>query len=237
MKYKSRLIPIAPDGWRFVLLFGVLGLLFLVLGAWFAKTVGVVLGLLGLFSLRFFRDGERDIPTTTDLLAPADGTVTEVSDVDGEGYGRGRVIRIFLSVFDGHVQRAPLAGRITKTHYQPGLFLDARNSRAAFANESNAIEIESAKGRVVVRQIAGLIARRIVCWVRPDDAVEAGERIGLIRYGSQVNLYVPLDVEITVKDGDKVSAGQTIVGRWKNAGSAQRAGNAGRTVEPAGVGA
>ncbi|HNI56453.1 MAG TPA: phosphatidylserine decarboxylase, partial [Elusimicrobiota bacterium] len=214
-----------------------LGALFLVFGAWFSKTVGGVLGLLALFSLRFFRDGERTVPVTTDLLAPADGTVTEVSDVDGEGYGRGRVIRIFLSVFDGHVQRAPLAGRVTKTHYQPGLFLDARNARAAFANESNAIEIESSKGRVVVRQIAGLIARRIVCWVRPDDVVEAGERIGLIRYGSQVNLYVPLDVEITVKDGDKVSAGQTIVGRWKNAGSSQRAGSADRTVEPAGVGA
>jgi phosphatidylserine decarboxylase precursor-related protein len=109
---------------------------------------------------------------------PADGRVLEVADVDGEGYGRGRVVRIFLSVLDGHVQRAPVAGKVTATHYRPGSFLDARHPRAPFENESNSIDIESAHGRSMVRQIAGLIARRILCWVRPDDTVALGERIG-----------------------------------------------------------
>jgi len=238
LKTKSRLIPVASDAWKFILGFGLGGLLFLLLGAWFAKTVGAALVLLALFSLLFFRDGEREIPPTGDVLSPADGTVTEVSDVNGEGYGRGRVIRIFLSVLDGHIQRAPVAGRVKGLTYQPGSFLDARDPRAAFANEFNAVEIDSSRGRVVVKQIAGLIARRIVCWVRPDDALERGERIGLIRFGSQVNLYVPSDVEITVKDGDKVMGGVTVVGRWKTPESRALSGDAGRSAQPlAGVGA
>lgn len=236
MKPKSRLLPIAADAWPFVVFFGILALAFLFLGPWFSKLVGGLLTGLALFTLRFFRDGERSIPSTPDIVSPADGTVTEVSDVNGEGYGRGRVIRIFLSVLDGHVQRAPVAGKVKTVSYHPGSFLDARDARAAFANEMNAIEIESPRGRFLVKQIAGLIARRIVCWVRPDDTLDLGERIGLIRFGSQVNLYVPAEVEITVKDGDKVVAGQTVVARWKD--PAVTPDHAGRSAQPmAGVGA
>ncbi|MBI4396405.1 MAG: phosphatidylserine decarboxylase, partial [Elusimicrobia bacterium] len=191
-----------------------IGFLFLFFGLWFAKLVGVLCVLLAVFSVSFFRDPERAVPATGDVLSPADGTVLEVLTTDGEGYGPGRVVRIFLSVFDVHIQRSPVAGQVKSIRYQPGIFLDARDPRAAFANESNAIEIESENGRILVKQIAGLVARRIVCWVRPEDGVAAGERVGLIRFGSQVDLYVPSDVEIVIKEGDKVVGGETVVGRW-----------------------
>ncbi len=211
---KFRLSPIAYDGWKFVLGFGLLGFLFLFFGLWFSKLVGALCVLFAAFCVAFFRDPEREIPAVEGLLSPADGTVMEVAAVDGEGYGRGRVIRIFLSVFDGHIQRAPAAGTVLSLRYTPGVFLDARDPRAPFANESNLIEFQTAHGRVAVKQISGLIARRIVCWLRQDDDVEAGERIGLIRFGSQVDLYVPSEVLIDVKEGDKVVAGQTVVARW-----------------------
>jgi phosphatidylserine decarboxylase len=212
---KSFRVPlIAYDGWKFIFAFGFLGFLFLFFGVWFGKLVGALCVAFALFCVAFFRDPDRDIPQTDGILSPADGTVLEVVTVDGEGYGRGRVVRIFLSIFDGHVQRSPVSGTVKALRYVPGVFLDARDPRAPFANESNSIEIEGAKGRVMVKQISGLIARRIVCWVRPDDALEAGERIGLIRFGSQVDLYLPAEAEVVVKEGDKVVAGQTVVAQW-----------------------
>lgn len=216
MSEPSRLFPIAGDGWKFVLGFAVLGGVFFLAGPFIGRFVGVLLLLAAVFSLYFFRDGKRVIPSTPDILSPGDGRVLEVADVDGEGYGRGRVIRIFLSVLDGHVQRSPVAGKVIQTQYRPGSFLDARDPRAPFVNEANSIEIETARGRVMVRQIAGLIARRILCWVRPDDRIELGERIGLIRFGSQVDLYLPKDVEIVVKEGQRVRAGETIIARWQD---------------------
>jgi phosphatidylserine decarboxylase len=216
MKYKFRFIPIAPDGWKFILAFLVVGGLLVVSHAFASLAGGLLLAAAG-FSAWFFRDPERAVPKTDDVLAPADGTVMEVASVDGEGYGRGTVARVFLSVFDGHVQFAPVRGTVRSVVYQPGLFLDARDPRASFINESNAIEIESPRGRVVVKQIAGLIARRILCWVRKDDAVDAGERIGLIRFGSQVDLYLPAGVEWRVKEGDRVVAGMTVMAAWGTA--------------------
>lgn len=217
MSEPSRFFPIAGDGWKFVFAFAVLGGAFFAFGPLISRFVGILLILAALFSIYFFRDGKRVIPVTKDVLSPGDGRVLEVSDVDGEGYGRGRVIRIFLSVLDGHVQRSPVAGKVVGTHYRPGSFLDARHPRAPFENESNSIDIETPRGRVRVRQIAGLIARRILCWVRPDDAVELGQRIGLIRFGSQVDLYVPKEMDIVVKEGQRVRAGETIVARWAEA--------------------
>ena len=214
MNEPSRLFPIAGDGWKFVLGFVVVGGIFVLFGPWIARAAGAVFLLAAAFAVYFFRDGKRAIPATADVLSPGDGRVLEVADVDGEGYGPGRVVRIFLSVLDGHVQRAPVEGKIVGTLYRPGSFLDARDPRAPFENESNSIEIESPRGRVMVRQIAGLIARRILCWVRPDDRVESGERIGLIRFGSQVDLYLPKEAVVVVKEGQRVRAGQTVVARW-----------------------
>jgi phosphatidylserine decarboxylase len=209
----KRLIPVHADGWKFVVGFAVLGVLILSF-SWFNVLLGGFCLFAAVFSVAFFRDFERTIPQTDDLLSPADGTVTEIALIDGEGYGKGRVIRIFLSVFNGHIQRAPAAGKVTAITYTPGLFLDARDPKACFANESNAVEIQTPRGRILVKQIAGLIARRIVCWARPDDELRAGERFGLIRYGSQVDLYLPADVEVLVKENDKVLAGLTPMARW-----------------------
>ncbi|HRY29236.1 MAG TPA: phosphatidylserine decarboxylase [Elusimicrobiota bacterium] len=210
---KFRLSPVAYDGWKFIIVGLFLGGLFLFLGAWFAKVVGVLCLLFAGFCVMFFRDADRQIPDTDGILSPGDGTVMEISTVDGEGYGRGKVVRIFLSIFDGHIQRAPVSGTVTALRYMPGIFLDARDPRASFANESNAVDFETSWGKITVKQIAGLIARRIVCWVRRDDFVNAGDRIGLIRFGSQVDLYVPMETEILVKEGDKVLAGLSIIGR------------------------
>lgn len=209
------LFSIAGDGWKFVFGFAAAGAALMFIGHWAPRWLGGVLLLAAVFSLYFFRDGRRAIPTTDDILSPADGRVLEVADIDGEGYGRGRVVRIFLSVLDGHVQRAPVAGKVTATHYRPGSFLDARHPRAPFENEANAIHFESARGPVMIRQIAGLIARRILCWVRVNDSVQLGERVGLIRFGSQVDLYVPSGTDILVKEGQRVRAGETVMARWK----------------------
>jgi phosphatidylserine decarboxylase len=210
----KRLVPIAGDGWKFIGGFLLVGLLACAGGAWFARVVAVAGVLAALFAVYFFRDPDRDIPRTDDVLSPADGRVMEVADIDGEGYGPGRVVRIFLSVLDVHVQRSPVSGRVAKVRYRPGKFLDARDPRASFVNESNALEIESPRGRVVVRQIAGLIARRILCWVRPEENLSQGERFGLIRFGSQVDLYLPSDAEIVVSVGQRVVGGVTSVARW-----------------------
>ncbi|MBK7208321.1 MAG: phosphatidylserine decarboxylase family protein [Elusimicrobia bacterium] len=210
----KRWVPVAGDGWKFIGGFLVVGLLAGLGGVWFARVVAVVGVLAAGFALYFFRDPDRDVPRTEDVLSPADGRVMEVAAIDGEGYGAGRVIRIFLSVMDVHVQRSPVGGRVIKARYRPGKFLDARDPRAPFVNESNALEIETPRGRVVVRQIAGLIARRILCWARPEETLAPGERFGLIRFGSQVDLYLPADVEILVGVGQRVVGGVTAVARW-----------------------
>jgi phosphatidylserine decarboxylase len=222
---KFKLSPIAADGWKFVIGFGLLGALILAF-PWFNLLLGAFCLFVAVFSIAFFRDPEREIPATEDLLSPADGTVTEIATIEGEGYGKGKVVRIFLSVFDGHIQRSPVAGQVTAVTYTPGLFLDARDPKACFANEANAVEIRTPRGRILVKQIAGLIARRIVCWARVGDELQAGERLGLIRYGSQVDLYMPLDVDVLVKEGDKVLAGLTPMGRWRPVSLKDRASDA-----------
>lgn len=166
----------------------------------------------------FFRDLPRQIPQDpAAVLAPADGRVTEIARVQGEGLDKpAKVIRIFLSVFDGHIQRAPVTGRVEGISYRNGKFWDARDPRAAVENEQNQIFIEAGGSlsgqRIMVKQIAGLIARRIVCWVKPGDSIQAGQKLGLIRFGSQVNVYVPEQVNVCVAVGDKVVGGKTIIG-------------------------
>jgi phosphatidylserine decarboxylase len=210
----KRLLPVAEDGWKFIFGFLAVGVLACAGGAWFSRVVAATGVLAAVFAVYFFRDPDRAVPKTDDILSPADGRVMEVADIDGEGYGPGRVVRIFLSVLDVHVQRSPVGGRVAKVRYRPGKFLDARDPRAAYANESNALEIDTPRGRVVVRQIAGLIARRILCWARPEETLVPGERFGLIRFGSQVDLYLPAEAEILVRVGQRVTGGMTPVARW-----------------------
>lgn len=178
-----------------------------------------------LFVLSFFRDPERAIPADADaLVSPADGTVThvgETADPDFPG-GRAFTISIFLSVFNVHVNRLPRSGRVTALRYYPGEFLDARAADCSVRNEQFWIDLTDGptSGLVRIKQIAGAIARRIVCWLKPDEEVRAGERLGMIKFGSRTEISVPVDMvrETLVQVGDTVRGGSTILLRVKNPG-------------------
>ncbi len=171
------------------------------------------------FVFSFFRDPTRTIPADPKLIvAPTDGKVVEITTVNEPLYfkGEAKMVGIFMSVFNVHVQRAPVAGRIELVQYSPGKFLDVRDPVAGAVNENRFIGIAGADGmRYGMRQIAGLIARRIVGWADKGASVEKGERIGMIRFGSRVDLLVPVDIEIVAKVGDVVKGGESIVARTK----------------------
>ncbi|MGE5569528.1 MAG: phosphatidylserine decarboxylase [Rhodospirillales bacterium] len=172
-------------------------------------ALGIPLYLLAVFCLWFFRDPEREIPAGDVAVSPADGKVLAVSP---DGMGRTR-ISIFMNVFDVHVNRAPIAGRITEVKYKKGEFLAANRDEAALQNEQNLIVVEGGGSRVAFNQIAGLIARRIVCYKRPGDEVARGERVGLIKFGSRVDVLLGAEWAIDVKPGARVKAGSSVLAR------------------------
>jgi phosphatidylserine decarboxylase len=190
----------------------VLGLLALLPGwHWLA---GVLL-FLGLFVLYFFRDPDRAAPSIPDaVVSPADGHVVEVAEEALDGCA-GRRISIFLSVWDVHVNRSPVAGAIRRVDYRPGRFFAALRSRASAENEQNVIRVATPRGDMVFKQIAGAIARRVICWKAAGDAVALGERIGMIRFGSRMDVWLPLAAEIVVQRGDRVKGGASLLARWK----------------------
>ena len=167
----------------------------------------------------FFRDPERQVPAEENvLLAPADGRVVEISQVDEADFVGGQAVKIgiFLSIFDVHLNRAPCRGQVAYLRHQPGQFKNALRAAAARVNESNSVGLEGNGrfGKVLVKQIAGAIARRIVCDCRLEDVLEAGQRFGMIKLGSRTEVYFPeaSKVRLRVKVGDKVFAGRTILG-------------------------
>lgn len=162
--------------------------------------------ILAVFCLWFFRDPERVIPAGPVMVSPADGKVVMIKP---EG-GRIR-LAIFLNVFDVHVNRTPIAGTITKIEYQPGKFLVASKEEASTQNEQNTLTVEGDGTTVVFSQIAGLIARRIICYQKPGDRVTAGQRIGLIQFGSRVDIVLGPEWKLAVKEGDRVSAGSSVI--------------------------
>jgi phosphatidylserine decarboxylase len=171
------------------------------------------------FAISFFRDPEREVPADGKLIvAPAEGRIVEIKSVNEPHFlkGEATMVAIFLSVFDVHVQRAPIDGEIKLVKYHPGRFLDARHPQSSMVNENRVVGIESADGfRVTVRQIAGMIARRIVGWADPGATLVKGERLGMIRFGSRVELFLPLETEIMVQLGDHAKGGETIIARRK----------------------
>jgi phosphatidylserine decarboxylase len=183
-----------------------------VLVAWLTSPFwAIVPVVLAAFFLWFFRDPERAIPPDPGaVVSPADGKVTDVANVTINGEKRRR-ISIFLSVFDVHVNRSPMKGVIRGAHYQPGKFLNAMNPACAECNEQNTITIEGAGHTLVVKQIAGILARRIVFTKKIGDAVERGERIGLIKFGSRTDVLLDLSAELSVKVGDRVKGGLSIL--------------------------
>ncbi|MBI2408504.1 MAG: phosphatidylserine decarboxylase family protein [Gemmatimonadetes bacterium] len=174
----------------------------------------VVFVLLAIWVAYFFRDPERTGARGPQLvIAPADGKVVQVMEVDEPAFMHGRAIRIaiFMNVFSVHVNRYPVSGRVAYTHYNPGKFLNAAVDKASLENEQASVGIEVGAHKVLVRQIAGLVARRIVTYSRPGDQADQGERFGLIRFGSRVDVYLPVGSTPRVKLGEHTSAGTTVI--------------------------
>lgn len=187
-----------------------LAVFLIALGLW---PVGLVFAVLAAFMAYFFRDPRRQPPSDPNVVvAPADGRVTRVRPVEG-GERSATVVSIFLSPFDVHINRAPIAGEITDVSYTRGKFLMATNENASLVNEQNALTIEGEKITVVCKQIAGILARRIVCWKQAGERVALGERFGLIKFSSRTDILLPASVEILVTEGARVQGGTTIIGR------------------------
>lgn len=205
--------PIATEGYPFIALFAFVTLVFALLGWGFLTFV---LLLLTLFTVYFFRNPERVIPDGDKLVvAPADGKVIFVGDVDESRYFQERVtkVSIFMNVFNVHVNRAPCAGKVVDMYYQKGKFLNASLDKAASCNEQSGILLEAANGsQVLFVQIAGLVARRIVTYPVIGSLLERGMRYGLIRFGSRVDIYFPQGSDIDITLGETTVAGETILG-------------------------
>ncbi|HEY9554332.1 phosphatidylserine decarboxylase [Allosphingosinicella sp.] len=210
-----------PEGRKFVVIAGVIAVAFLF---FISDEIGWPLLGVTLWVAAFFRDPIRTTPTGEGLIiAPADGLVTMIATVpppreltadDALVDGLYTRVSIFMSVFDVHINRTPIAGTVTRVVYIPGKFLNADLDKASEDNERQHILVEGANGlRIGFTQIAGLVARRIVPWVKPGDAVAAGQRVGLIRFGSRVDVYLPTSIAPQVMLGQRTIAGETIVGR------------------------
>ena len=205
-------IPVASEGWMFI---GPLAVVTALLFAFGLRTPGYVALVLTVFVLFFFRDPERATPAGQGVLvSPADGRVIVVKDVFEPDYLKQDVkqISIFLSVFNVHVNRVPLGGTVELVKYNPGTFHVASVDKASTENEQTAMVITSGGNKVLVKQIAGLIARRIVCYAKPGDAVKTGERYGLIRFGSRVDIFLPKTIEVKVKVGDRIKGARDVIG-------------------------
>lgn len=203
-------IPVAPEGWPLILIpAGVACGLWMV--GW--SVPAAILMAIALGCLFFFRDPERIAPSLPGaIVAPADGRVMAVQEMVDPFVGEGVRISIFLSPLDVHVNRSPIGSLVTEVEYRPGRFLAAYRASASDANERCTLHLQGEAARVTVTQIAGVLARRIVCRVRPGDKLERGERFGLICFGSRTDLVVPRDAELRVRPGERVRGGESVIG-------------------------
>ncbi len=217
------------DGYIYGLsLLAVAGLVAWATGGWVWAILPV---LLAVFFLWFFRDPGRTIPDAPGLIvSPGDGLVTETAHLNTPQGPRQR-ISIFLSVFDVHVNRSPIAGRVSSVRYQKGLYLNAMNPDSADRNEQNIVTISGPGCEVTFKQIAGLLARRIVCNLREGDHVERGQRVGLIKFGSRVDVILPAEAELRVKRGERVRGGASVLAVIPEQVAVGTAGGFDRTIE------
>lgn len=207
-----RQYPVSRDGWLYLVILAVLSVLAYLIWTWLA----VLPIILFLFTLFFFRNPEREIPPDElTLVSPADGVVMDVERVFEDQFLNGESIRvrIFLSVFNVHVNRCPMAGTVAFRSYRPGQMISAFKSHASELNEKNYVGIQNKHLQILVTQVTGFIARRIVCWVNQGDTVGRGERFGLIKFGSCTEIFVPTNVAIMISAGDKVRGGISVIGR------------------------
>jgi phosphatidylserine decarboxylase len=201
----------AKEGIPFIILFLVPAAIFSALGWWIAAAACVALA--G-FMVFFFRDPERVCPSADELvISPADGRVVVVARVEPASDNCATQISIFLSPLDVHINRSPIAGEITDVVYKPGAFHVASREIASVENEQNIVTVRGQKVTIVFRQIAGALARRVVLWRKKGDCVAMGERVGLMKFSSRMDVLVPCEVEVMVRKGDRVRGGVTVLGR------------------------
>lgn len=208
-------IPVAAEGWPFIIPLALVTTLLFSVG-W--RNTAVLSLVVTLFVLFFFRDPERRVPEGRDVVvSPADGKVIVVKDVFEPDYLKQdmKQISIFLSVFNVHVNRSPWSGTVELVKYNPGKFHVASVDKASLDNEQTAMVIGDGKNKILVKQIAGLIARRIVCYAKAGDAIKSGERYGLIRFGSRVDMFLPKTADINVRVGDRVKGARDVIGVLK----------------------
>jgi len=201
-------------GWPFVAGAAVPGVVAVWLGWYWAAGL---FGVLALFMLYFFRDPDRVTPADPRAcISPADGRVLVAGDAEAAAApdGSWKQISIFLSPLDVHINRMPCGGRVTRVQYTPGRFLAAYNPDSARVNERNEVWLDRGGETVVVRQVVGVLARRLVCRVGPGDQVRTGQRYGLMKFGSRIDLYLPPRCTLTVRVGDRVRSGETVVATW-----------------------
>lgn len=204
---------IVREGIPYILAPTLLSIILLAVGYWY---VTLPFMLLAAFMAFFFRDPKRRLPADPNVIvAPADGRVTRVSPLEPGRDNSSTLISIFLSPLDVHINRAPIAGKIIDVSYTKGKFLIATNEKASLVNEQNALTIEGSKITIVCKQIAGILARRIVCWKHRGDMVALGERFGLIKFSSRTDVILPEAVEVLVAPGMHVKGGTTIIGRLR----------------------
>jgi phosphatidylserine decarboxylase len=208
-------IRVAPEGWPFIAIAWVI----VAVLAWFRVWPALVLWLpIAVWVIAFFRDPGRSGPRGDDvIIAPADGKVVSVIPIDEPAFLRGQATRIsiFMNVFDVHVNRYPSRGRVVYRHYMQGRFLNASGEKASADNEQSSVGLETPRGRILVRQIAGLVARRIVTDHGEGTEVQQAGRMGMIRFGSRVDVFLPAPATAMVRPGDVTRAGQTVIGQWK----------------------
>jgi len=211
-------MKIDPEGYKFFALFCIvpltLGIVYAVSGINVILTVAICTGVLPLYTLIFFRDPERIPPSGSDMaVSAADGVIVDVSRMEVEDFDNNEALRIavFMNVFNVHVNRTPLPGTVTATYHKPGKKLSAFNPRAEYENEYGDVDIKTPFGYMRIRQIAGLIARRVVTRAKVGDTLSRGDRFGMIRFGSRVDVFLPASFEPKVACGDKVRAGLTVI--------------------------
>ncbi|MGA8969680.1 MAG: phosphatidylserine decarboxylase [Pseudolabrys sp.] len=220
---RSQIVPVTPEGYPFIGAFAFVSLVLF----WLWSPLGWLGTLATIWCAYFFRDPPRVTPVRDGLVvAPADGRVSQVTSAappSDLGFGSKPLprISIFMSVFDCHVNRSPVAGKIEKIVYRPGKFFNADLDKASADNERNSMVIATAGARIAVVQIAGLIARRIVCFVRNGDSINTGQRIGMIRFGSRVDVYLPEGTPPLVAVGQTSTAGETVLADLRGAGDAR----------------
>jgi len=206
------MIKLTPDGYPFIIVFAIITVLVYIFGK---PWIAVLPLIITLFMVLFFRDPDRTIPVDKGaFVSPADGKVILIKDVYERDYlkAESKEISIFMSIFNVHVNRAPCEGNVSLIKHSPGKFLVAHKDAASIENENTVMVLEGKDGKIFVRQVAGLVARRIVCRVKAGDVLSRGERYGMIKFGSRLDIYLPKETEIQVTVGDKVTAGETVIG-------------------------